>query len=191
MGQTDILAKYACESVDELLDVLENEVFQIKQELLQKPILLLTVKSRINRLNELQEAADFLELSIEHIDLPIFEFSAKQVNLEIVQAFLVFQASWKLALTQAAIPSAIVELILIRLTSDLNFASPFSVVEWEGESPTIGKEPDPMLYQSFIRYAARNNWFELSDWIQNQKQLESEHLLLLKRLSLLPKYLKE
>lgn len=190
MTLAELLARFSFESEDEMQDGFDQEIFEIKQFLLQKPVLFLTSKSRVKRLNELSLIANYFGLNNENIHSIPFTLSSDLFSLTDLNAYLNWKAQWKTAVSSAISPNEIIARITESFATDLIVGNHLAKYQWMGDIPVIGQEPDPMLVRSFIQEATKNNWLTVKDWNKNQKLLDSAYILLLKRLSLLHNYVK-
>lgn len=190
MNPEEILAVLRIENLDEVEDALETELFEIRKSILAKPLLRLTLKSKLARLNVLAKIAEDRQLFREP---PVFQFVYNGPNTEsalsLWESYMQARSQWKMVFTQTQSPIALTAVLEEGLKMELEFASKFPVSDWTEEEPVFGTEPDPMLLQNGLKKAAEKGWITFSDLEKNKNGLEKDLLLALKRLSLLPKYL--
>lgn len=190
MNPEEILAVLRIENLDEVEDALETELFEIRKSILAKPLLRLTLKSKLARLNVLAKIAEDRQLFREP---PVFQFvydaPKTESALSLWESYMRVRSQWKMVFTQTQSPIGLTAFLEEGLKMELEFASKFPVSDWTEEEPVFGTEPDPMLLQNGLKKAAEKGWITFSDLEKNKNGLEKDLLLALKRLSLLPKYL--
>lgn len=190
MNPEEILAVLWIENLDEVEDALETELFEIRKSILAKPLLRLTLKSKLARLNVLAKIAEEQQLFRES---PVFQFvydaPKTESALSLWESYMRVRSQWKMVFTQTQSPIGLTAFLEEGLKMELEFASKFPVSDWTEEEPVFGTEPDPMLLQNGLKKAAEKGWITFSDLEKNKNGLEKDLLLALKRLSLLPKYL--
>ncbi|WP_294676275.1 hypothetical protein [uncultured Fluviicola sp.] len=190
MNPEEILAVLRIDNLDEVEDALESELFEIRKSILAKPLLRLTLKSKLARLNVLAKIAENQQLFREP---PVFQFvydgSKIESALSLWESYMQARSQWKMVFTQTQTPIGLTAVLEEGVKMELEFASKFPVSDWTEEEPVFGTEPDPMLLQNGLKKAAEKGWITFSDLEKNKNGLEKDLLLALKRLSLLPKYL--
>jgi hypothetical protein len=186
----EILTVLRIENLDEVEDALETELFEIRKSILAKPLLRLTLKSKLARLNVLAKIAEDQQLFRGQQGYP-FRYDAPKTEsaLALWESYMQARSQWKMVFTQTQSPIGLTALLEEGLKMELEFASKFPVSDWTEEEPVFGTEPDPMLLQNGLKKAAEKGWITFSDLEKNKNGLEKDLLLALKRLSLLPKYL--
>jgi len=188
--QEEILAVLRIEDLEEAADALELEIFEIRKSILAKPLLRLTLKSKLARLDLLAKIAADQEL-FQTQEVIEFSYDLKQTDevLPLVESYMKAKSQWKMLFTQTQTPAALAVVLEAGLKMELAFSEQFLPLDWTDEEPVFGVEPDPMLVQNGLKQAAQKGWFTFADLEKNKSELEKDFLLALKRLSLLPKYL--
>lgn len=191
MSPEEILAVLRIESSNEIEDALESELFEIRKTILAKPLLRLTLKSKLARLDVLAKIAEEQQL----FNGPeAFSFTYGNQKTETVlalwESYMRARSQWKMLFTQTQSPVGLAAVLEEGLNMELAFTEQFPVLDWTEEEPVFGTEPDPMLIQNGLKRAAEKGWITFPDLEKNKSELEKDLLLALKRLSLLPKYLK-
>ncbi len=190
MNPEEILAVLGIENLDEVSDALESELFEIRKSILAKPLLRLTLKSKLARLNVLAKIAEDRQLFREPQVLQFIYDSPKTGSaLTLWESYMSARSQWKMMFTQTQSPNGLTAVLEEGLKMELEFAVQFPVMNWIEEEPVFGTEPDPMLIQNGLKKAAEKGWASFKDLEKNKSELEKDLLLALKRLSLLPKYL--
>ncbi len=190
MNPEEILAVLRVENLDEVEDALETELFEIRKSILAKPLLRLTLKSKLARLNVLAKIAEDRQLFREsRVFQFVYDAPKTESALSLWESYMQARSQWKMVFTQTQSPIALTAVLEEGLKMELEFASKFPVSDWTEEEPVFGTEPDPMLLQNGLKKAAEKDWITFSDLEKNKNGLEKDLLLALKRLSLLPKYL--
>lgn len=190
MNPEEILTVLRIENLDEVEDALETELFEIRKSILAKPLLRLTLKSKLARLNVLAKIAEDRQLFREPRFFQfVYDGPKTESALALWESYMQARSQWKMVFTQTQSPIGLTALLEEGLKMELEFASKFPVSDWTEEEPVFGTEPDPMLLQNGLKKAAEKGWITFSDLEKNKNGLEKDLLLALKRLSLLPKYL--
>lgn len=190
MSPEEILAVLRIENLDEVEDALESELFEIRKSILAKPLLRLTLKSKLARLNILANIAEDRQLFSEpQVFQLIYDAPKAESALSLWESYMRARSQWKIAFTQTQSPMGLAAVLEEGLKMEMEFASKFPVSDWTEEEPVFGTEPDPMLIQNGLKKAVEKGWITFSDLEKNKSELEKDLLLALKRLSLLPKYL--
>lgn len=190
MNPEEILAVLRIENLDEVEDALESELFEIRKSILAKPLLRLTLKSRLARLTVLAKIAEDRQLFREpQVFRFVYDAPKTESALSLWESYMRARSQWKMVFTQTQAPIGLTTILEEGLKMELEFASKFPVSDWTEEEPVFGVEPDPMLIQNGLKKAAEKGWITFFDLEKNKSQLEKDLLLALKRLSLLPKYL--
>jgi hypothetical protein len=163
----------------------ENELFDLKQTLISKPILLATALPKLKKIR-FQSELRFNELSISSHP---FEWWNSYVS---------WKNDWKLNVFKAKSSSVLSTLIQEALSVELQFVTPFAILSFEDfldETPVFGKEPDPMcMHEGFLllNKSGISEINEIETFVKNNLSLFNLQFVLgLKRLSLLTKYLKD
>ena len=190
MTQEEILAILRIDDLEEAADALELEIFEIRKSILAKPLLRLTLKSKLARLELLSKIAADQEL-FPNPDVVEFSYELKQTDevLLLWESYMRAKSQWKMVFTQTQTPAALAIILEEGLKMEHAFSEQFLALDWSDEEPVFGVEPDPMLVQNGLKQAAQKGWLTFADLEKNKSELEKGLLLALKRLSLLPKYL--
>lgn len=191
MTPDEILNMLRIESLDEVEDALESELFEIRKAVLAKPLLRLTLKSKLTRLNALAQIAEDQQVLPEQQPIPFqYDFQKTDRVLGLWENYMTAKSRWKMAFTRAHTPRAMAAVLEDGLQMELVFSEQFLNLDWTEEEPVFGAEPDPMLIQNGLKQSAQKGWLTFADLEKNKSELEKDLLLALKRLSLLPKYLR-
>ena len=190
MTQEEILGILRIEDLDEVTDALELEIFEIRKSILAKPLLRLTLKSKLARLDLLAKIAAHQGL-FPCPEVIEFSYDLKQTDevLLLWESYMKAKSQWKIVFTQTQTPAALAVVLEAGLKMDRVFSEQFLPLDWTDDEPVFGVEPDPMLVQNGLKQAAQKGWLTFEDLEKNKSELERGLLLALKRLSLLPKYL--
>ena len=190
MKSEEILAILRIENFDEVEDALELEHFELKKSILAKPLLRLTLKSKLVRLNQLAQIADNLEL-FQHVESLPFDYHLVESDevLALWESYMKAKSHWKIIFSQTQTPLGLSEILEKGLQMEIAFSTQFEDLDWTDEEPVFGVEPDPMLIQKGLKEAAQNGWLTFRDLEKNKSELKKDLLLAIKRLSLLPKFL--
>lgn len=189
MTLEEILAILHIEHPDEIEEALETELFELKKSILAKPLLRLTLKSKLARLELLNKVAESSRL-LQNPQTIRFTYDVQQTNevLPLWENYMKAKSQWKMVFTQTQNPAELAGVLEEGLKMEALFSSRFLAADWIDEDPVFGVEPDPMLIQNGLKQAAQKAWLTFSDLEKNKSMLEKDLLLALKRLSLLPKY---
>jgi hypothetical protein len=179
------------EDLSEAEDALEMELFELKKSILLKPLLRQTLRSKILRLEKLSEIATSLNLP-DGNQLQAFEFNPVKTDevLQLWETYMKAKSNWKKLFSQVSVPWQAIELLGQGLEMELAFSARFENRDWIEEEPVFGTEPDPMPVQNGLKQAWEQGVKTFPELEKNKSELPKELLLALKRLSLLPKYLK-
>lgn len=192
MNQEEVIAFFQLSDLSELPDVLEQELFELKKDILTKPLLFKPLQTKKKRLLLLKTIAETY-LVTEKTDSPIgsflFEKSTKPLGLW--KAYMQDKNEWKRLFSVAISPAYLLDLLSKGLEIELHYTQQFPAIDWIEEQPVFGVEPDPMPIQKGLLFAAEQGWdsFELLE--SHKSELDKALLLGLKRLSLQIKFLKE
>lgn len=178
---------------EELEDAFELALFDIRQFVVSKPVLLKTFQSRQVRIAKLREA--FQTLGGEEPAFPPVSSVDFQPSAEVSEQFRRYHAAkneLKRQLSHAANSEQMEQLIQAFIELERAFVAPFSdYSDWTAREVLISKEPDSMLVLSFLREQAEKGLKTLEDLYKNRNNLPAELVLELKRLSLHKNYLYE
>ena len=190
MDPEEFLAVLHIEHPDEGEEALETELFEMKKSILAKPLLRLTLKSKLARLALLDKIAENRNL-FQTSQTIRFTYDLQQTNevLPLWENYMKAKSQWKMVFTRTQNPAELAGILEEGLKMEASFSSRFLAADWIDEDPVFGVEPDPMLIQNGLKQAAQKTWLTFADLEKNKSELEKDLLLALKRLSLLPKYL--
>ncbi len=190
MTPAEILAILGIGNLDEVEDALESELFEIRKTILAKPLLRLTLKSKLTRLKLLAEIASIQKIFPETEVISVtYDSSETKEALDLWEKYMKARSHWKMVFTQTQTPTGLISILEEGLKMEAAFSEQFVLTDWTDEEPVFGVEPDPMLIQNGLKQAAVNGWLTFEDLEKNKSELGKDFLLALKRLSLLPKYL--
>ncbi|MDR0801844.1 hypothetical protein [Fluviicola sp.] len=191
MTPEEIYTFLRIEDLSEAEDALEMELFELKKSILLKPLLRQTLRSKILRLEKLSEIATSLNLP-DGNQLQAFEFNPVKTDevLQLWETYMKAKSNWKKLFSQVSVPWQAIELLGQGLEMELAFSARFENRDWIEEEPVFGTEPDPMPVQNGLKQAWEQGVKTFPELEKNKSELPKELLLALKRLSLLPKYLK-
>ena len=190
MDEEALLEILRISDLSEAEDALESEIFELKKTILAKPLLRLTLKSKLARLALLERVAEDRQFFLEDEAIPYtYQLVSTDEVLVLWQGYMKAKSQWKMAFTQTHTPKALALILDAGLKMEAAFAQQFLDLNWTDEEPVFGTEPDPMLIQNGLKKAAQNGWLTFAELEKNKSELEKDFLLAIKRLSLLPKYL--
>ncbi len=191
MKLSDALIALKITDASELQDAFENAVFTIKKELISKPLLKQTAAPRMKKLKELAEIESCVEFSeSKNVDFqPILKAESNVMNLWI--AYQADKNLWKQKISECNSVSNLIEIINNGLLMELHYSSQFPAFDWTDEKPVFGSEPDVMMVQKQLIKAADASLLTFELLYKCKNHLNSKLLLALKRLSLLPKFLRD
>lgn len=190
MKLEEIFAILRVEKPDEVEEALETELFEIKRSILSKPLLRLSLKSKLSRLAQLSQIAESQKLMRENTSVPFsYELVRSDEVLLLWEGYMKAKNQWKMAFTQAQNVEYCMVLIEEGLSMERAFSEQFEDLNWTDQEPVFGVEPDPMLVQSGLKQAFQEGLKTFADLEKNKDKLGKDLLLALKRLSLLSKYL--
>ncbi|WP_300663992.1 hypothetical protein [Fluviicola sp.] len=189
MSPEEICSILRIEDLSEAADALEMELFELKKSVLAKPLLRQTLKSKILRLEKLSQVTASLNFPEGQVS---FEYDLLQTDnvLELWGGYMKAKSHWKRLFAQSTTPESAIVLLEQGLKMELAFSEQFSASDWIEEDPVFGVEPDPMLIQNGLKQASERGFLRFEDLEKNKSELQKELLLAIKRLSLLPKYLR-
>jgi hypothetical protein len=180
------------EELDESNDAFELALFEIKNWLKTKPLLQLTAKSKLKSLEELKTIEHFFAESKKEA---IFESFPK----EKVEQFTItqwwksvqsFQTNWYKQVFDATSPSDLIGLISFYFYQKNIFCEIIQLQEIISDEVVFGVESDWMVLEQGFQKVEKLGFNLFKDIQKNEKHFDQKFLLELKRLSLLPKYLK-
>lgn len=190
MKSEEILAILRIEHLDEVEDALELEIFELKKSILAKPLLRLTLKSKLVRLNQLAQIAVDRALfqDVENLSFNYHLVESDEV-LSLWEGYMRAKSHWKMVFSQTQTPLGLSDILEKGLQMEIAFSTQFVDLDWTDEEPVFGIEPDPMLIQKGLKEACQKGWLTFQDLEKNKSELKKDLLLAIKRLSLLPKFL--
>ncbi len=190
MTQEEAYRILAISHDEDIFDVWELAVFELKKDVLSKPFLRKPLEAKKCKLQKLAELAEFLELSKGEM-----EFDLHLIRLETKSPYDLWKAYFSdrnqlrhfFSITEN--PAKLVELCEEALQLEAHYCNQFPNLNWTEDQPVFGVEPDPMpIQQELLQWHEKGfQTFEALEQIKNQ--CSNALLLGLKRLSLLPKYL--
>jgi hypothetical protein len=191
VDQKELLEILRISELSEVADALETELFEVKKAILAKPLLRLTLKSKLTRLAQLERVAEDQQLFRENETIPFtYQLVQSDEVLVLWETYMKAKSHWKMVFTRTQTPKGIAFVLEEGLKMEAAFAEQFRDLNWIDEEPVFGTEPDPMLVQNGLKQAAQNGWLTFAELEKNKSELEKGLLLAIKRLSLLPKYLR-
>lgn len=189
MNLQEALGFLQVEAVEDIADALELQLFTIKQDFISKPLLAVTAKSRIQKLNKLKEVEVLLAIPSSSGELKL-ELKADLSKIQLFwENYMRVKLEWKTQLSKAESASEILALIDRGFELELYFSKQVPMLDWTTEEVVFGQEPDAMEVQKAIQLAARFECFTFEEIYQHKNKFPLSLLKALKRLSLLPKYL--
>lgn len=190
MTPQEALIYLSIDSVDDTEEAYENQLFELKQHFLTKPVLWKTAEGKLKRLAQLQAAHEALGGTS-----PSLPISAESVTFsnDFQESFSMYHLRRNQlkqinasAVNAVAVSACVQELLEL----ERSFVQLFEGLDdWTASSVVIGTEPDVMLMQQQLKeqFALGRNTLQLLYSAKNN--LPNELLLALKRLSLLKNYL--
>jgi len=176
---------YGVENDDEAFDLMEVELFEIKQFFLSKPLLWLTATAKLKRLKEINSC-------LENDTSTGIVFSVPEkpqvAPLAWWKAYSQFKTKLKNGIAQAQSPCALIQLIEAGLCLEAQYLELVPIVNVIEAQPVFGKEPDPMVLQHGFSLIAQLQLVSWEEIIKNKDKFTFDFLVALKRLSLLRQY---
>lgn len=176
---------------DDLRDLLEDALFEIKQFIISKPLISKLIDGQVKKLEKLSEAVRVLNLDSKN-SLFLKEESIHQNTnesvLSVFNSFELIKAQLKQQLSTEESPREMIFIVtqLIKLQEDYSACWPFVEVT-EGEGVVISKEPDAMELLAEIKKMSAEGIIAFQQLTQisldNYPAIKQE----MKRLSLLRK----
>lgn len=179
------------EHPEEAEDAFENAVFTIRQQLIAGPVLLKTIESRCKRLRSLQQAYTVLtgEESVAATEQP----QSVQLPETLPDLFTVYHQQKSALLSQLASTLNVDSIVFLAnelIALERALIAPFTQFsDWGEAAVTIGKDADQMLVLQLVREQVELGRKSVNDLYENKNNLPSELVIVLKRLSLLHKFL--
>lgn len=177
----------------EMLDAIETSIFEIKKQLLAKPLLYKTALSRLQQLQQIHAIEiQFFESSIvSKINEQSGFFKVENEPLKLWQSYQKAKNDWKTVFWSLESASEMIQSIHQGLAIELHYAQQFPLLDWTDERPIFGTETDSMLIEKELQRLASAGVNTFESMFQIKNEIDLSLLLALKRLSLLPKYLQE
>jgi hypothetical protein len=181
----------ALDSDDDLRDILEDALFEIKQFIISKPLISKLIDGQVKKLEKLSEAVRVLNLDSKDSSFLIEESIHQYTNesiLSVYNSFELIKAQLKQLLSSEESPSEMILIVtqLVKLQHDYSSYWPFVDVT-EDEGVIISKEPDAMELLAEIKKMSAEGIIAFQQLIQisldNYPAIKQE----MKRLSLLRK----
>lgn len=173
----------------------DEKLFEVKRDLLQKPLLRATVKPRLKTLDQLSELEMLLELSeipVEISEVPNFSAFSMEEQWKVFSREV---SQWKLAISSCDSAIALKQLIESGFSLWLGYCSQLPEVNWEEEAPKVGVAENVMVLQEGfeeLKTSGITSYQQLLDALEKnsaEKQRLKLFLTELKRLSLRVPYL--
>ena len=181
------------EGEEELEDAYELALFEIRQFLLSKPVLLKTFQSKQARISKLREA--FLTLGGKEEPKKLSVTSGFVPSEIVGEHFIRYHAaknSLKKTLALSYDSYSMENSVDSLVELERAFVEPFSgTTGWTEEEVLVSKDPDVMLVLSLIREQAEKGIETIGELHKNRNNLPLELARELKRLSLHKNYLYE
>lgn len=192
MSEEKVKLILSIDELDEANDAFELALFEIKNWLKTKPLLQLTSKAKLKRLEELKTIEHFF---LESRKEAIFEsFPNEKVTqfsmTEWWKSFQSFQTKWYKMVFDAVSPSELIDLISFYFYQKNIFCEIIQLQEITNNEVVFGVESDWMILEQGFQKVEKLGLNSFKDIQKNEKHFDQKFLLELKRLSLLPKYLK-
>lgn len=192
MSEVKVKLILKIEELDEANDAFELALFEIKNWLKTKPLLQLTAKSKLKRLEELKTIEHYFVESKKEV---IFESFPKEkvAQFTITQwwkSVQLFQTNWYKMVFDATSPSELIGLISFYFYQKNIFCEIIQLQEIISDEVVFGVESDWMVLEQGFQKVEKRVLNSFNDIQKNEKHFDQKFLLELKRLSLLPKYLK-
>ena len=190
--------QHACEYLncteDDLEDAFELALFDWKNSVLQKPLLVATLKSKWVIWQKLLEIQQFLRLDLGAVNAEQTEVSQVYgaTVLEQFHRYAAANAQFRLAFNRTTHLIELKSLVLNALKLEIWNASYYSeYIDWCDETPVFGKFIDEMRFLKELQQQEKEGKKQLIDLWKDKSELPLQLRLDLKRLSLLSKYLKD
>jgi hypothetical protein len=176
---------------DDLRDLLEDALFEIKQFIISKPLISKLIDGQVKKLEKLSEAVRVLNLDSKNSPFLKEESIHQNTNesvLSVFNSFELIKAQLKQQLSTEESPREMIFIVtqLIKLQEDYSACWPFVEVT-EGEGVVISKEPDAMELLAEIKKMSAEGIIAFQQLTQisldNYPAIKQE----MKRLSLLRK----
>jgi hypothetical protein len=180
---------FGLESLEDALDAMETELFEIKQFFLTKPLLWKTAQPKLKRLAQFQQFETAQSTASFDVDPSIFLTNEILTPTAWWKVYSHFKLNWKTKVAQAFTAGTLITCINEGITQEQQLLLQVADFNELDGQPVFGKEPDPMILQHGFSEIAKHsiqNWQEI---IKNKDKFTFDFLVALKRLSLLRQYL--
>ena len=191
MTPEEALLFLGVEKDEDLEDAYELALFEIRQFLVSRPVLLRTFQSRQARIAKLREAFQALG-GEEPAFTPVspLDFQPSPEICEHFRRYHAAKSELKRQVSHAVNSEQMEELVQVFIGLERAFVEPFSdYSDWTAREVLISKEPDTMLILSLLREQAEKGLKTLEDLHKSRNNLPAELAHELKRLSLHKNYL--
>lgn len=149
------IGKLAFDDPESAEEYFEEQFFELKKQLLAKPLLRATARQKIKALQELQEFEAVLGNSGPAVSVSLPDYS----GLNMHQAWMIFSntySSWKLKSFNASTPSELLELIETGFNLQKDFYALIPSLNWEEEDPKVGVTEQLMHLQAGFDWCKAN-----------------------------------
>jgi hypothetical protein len=193
MTTQEVFELLKIDNLDEVYDAFELAIFDIKKQLLSKPLLYKTAQSRCKQLEQLAsiqnqfELEDFAEKDLQFEP----EMKVDSNPLLLWNAYCNDRNAWKKLFLATQSPQSLIELINNGLKLELHYAQQFKCEAITDEKPLFGKDVDEMAVQRELAKVNDLGWNTFALLHENREAIDISLLLALKRLSLLSKFLQD
>lgn len=189
MTPEEVLRFFEVQALEDALDVYEERLFEIKKELLQKPLLQAILRSRKEKLKRLSEVESVLfDLHVpEPLEFSVGAFQAAPA--ENWQRYSVLKQQWKQQLMSFTRASEVLTWLDAGANLERNMSESIPAMNFSGVEPVFGKEPDPMDMETGFRMIETAGFSSWNEVYAHRASFEPEFLIGLDRLSLIAKYI--
>lgn len=189
MTPEEVLRFFEVQALEDALDVYEERLFEIKKELLQKPLLQAILRSRKEKLKRLSEVESVLfDLHVpEPLEFSVGAFQATPAGNW--QRYSVLKQQWKQQLMSFTRASEVLTWLEAGANLERNMSESVPAMNFSGVEPVFGKEPDPMVMESGFRSMVEQGLHTWEVFFELRGHFEQEFLIGLDRLSLIAKYI--
>ncbi|MDH4472701.1 MAG: hypothetical protein QE487_08820 [Fluviicola sp.] len=190
MTHQEALVYLSIDSVDDAEEAYENQLFELKQHFLTKPILWKTAEGKMKRLAQLQAAYQTLGGTSPSLPISVESVTFSNDFQESFSMYHLRRNQLKQINASAENAVAVSDCVKQLLELERSFVQLFEGLDdWTESAVVLGAEPDVMLMQQQLKeqFALGRNTLPLL--YSSKNNLPNELLLALKRLSLLKNYL--
>jgi hypothetical protein len=175
--------------IDDASEALEEKLFVLKKEILQKPLLKPLLRARIEQLNVLAK----LEKEVLGVapDSSVF-WHDLVLGEDVVENWKRYNQSmyrWRVAFMGADSVKLTCELIPIGQEIECRFAASVPKLQFSDEEPVFGRDPDPMVLEKGFRKMEQEQIKSFQEVKKQENLFDKAFLVSLDRLSMLSKYL--